>query len=213
MKNMKKFNGLSIGERAKVIGDSWSKLTSEQKQQYVDLAAEDKQRYQNECKQLEKKGYFINKEGVNSKDLQKTKDKGQKKRDSSEKKDVVLPKRPMSAFFFFGNSNRAALNAKNPDLKITEIAKMNGEQWAKLTPEQKAPFDKMNADDILRHEKETKQLKDLGYFINSDGVKSTMLSKKGKVMDFEAGTVMPKKVGSGYIFFFREYHADKKNTT
>lgn len=51
----------------------------------------------------------------------------------------------------------------------------------------------MNLKDIERFEKETKQLAELGYFTNSDGVKSTSLSKKGKVLNFPEGTTMPKK--------------------
>lgn len=49
MKNMPKFNDLTLAERAKVISESWSKLTSEQKSQYVEMANNDKIRYQNEC--------------------------------------------------------------------------------------------------------------------------------------------------------------------
>lgn len=48
MKNMPKFNDLTLAERAKVISESWSKLTTEQKAQYVEMANNDKIRYQNE---------------------------------------------------------------------------------------------------------------------------------------------------------------------
>lgn len=44
----------------------------------------------------------------------------------------------------------------------------------------------------------------MGYFINSDGVKSTFLTKKGKAQEFEIGTVMPKGVISAYMFFNKE---------
>lgn len=102
---------------------------------------------------------------------------------------------------------------EQPNLKITEMAKLNGEQWAKLTEEEKVPFSKLNAEDVTRHEKETKQLNELGYFINAAGVKSTLLSKKGKVLDFAEGTVMPKKALSGYLCFFKSYHAENKGKT
>ena len=51
----------------------------------------------------------------------------------------------------------------------------------------------MVAKDRERYEKELKQLNELGYFVNGDGVKSTDLDKKGKVKEFPEGTVMPKK--------------------
>jgi len=119
----------------------------------------------------------------------------------------------MTAFFFFANQNRTKLMKEQPNLKVTEIAKLNGEHWAKLTEEEKVPFSKLNEADIARHEKETKQLNELGYFINSDGVKSTLLSKKGKVLNFAEGTVMPKKVATGYMCFLKAYHAENKDKT
>lgn len=101
----------------------------------------------------------------------------------------------------------------NPSMKITEAAKLNGEAWRALTEEQKEPFNKLNGQDIERHEKETKQLMELGYFFNGDGVKSTLLSKKGKVMEFAQGTIMPKKAISAYMCFLKEYYATNKDTT
>jgi len=77
-------------------------------------------------------------------------------------------------------------------LKITELAKLNGENWKKLTDNQKKPFVDMQQKDQVRFDKETKQFKELGYFFNSAGVKSTFLTKKGRVQEFEIGTVMPK---------------------
>jgi len=80
-----------------------------------------------------------------------------------------------------------------------------------MTEEQRKPYDKLRDDDAKRLEKETKQLQDLGYFINSDGVKSTNLTKKGKVTDFPLGTVLPKKAAHPYLCFATEYH--KENDT
>jgi len=49
MRTMDKFKNLSFADKSKVISESWAKLTEKQKQQYVDLANEDKVRYQKEC--------------------------------------------------------------------------------------------------------------------------------------------------------------------
>lgn len=48
-----------------------------------------------------------------------------------------------------------------------------------MTDKQKEPFVKLQEKDKIRHSKETNQFKELGYFINSDGIKSTFLNKKG----------------------------------
>jgi len=137
MKNMPKFNALTLAERAKVISESWAKLTDDQKQQYVEMANADKERYKREVKA---------KDGKTAKKAAPPvpEDKG------------VQPKKPMAAFFHFGNQNRAKLWKENPDLKVTEIAKLNGEQWAKLTAEERKPFDKLHEEDVKRHEREMK---------------------------------------------------------
>lgn len=70
----------------------------------------------------------------------------------------------------------------------------------------------MSKKDQLRFDKETKQLKEKGYFINSDGVKSTDLKvkpKKGKMVA-KTGPVMPKRVLSPYLCFSKEFYANKK---
>lgn len=68
----------------------------------------------------------------------------------------------------------------------------------------------MQQEDQKRFEKETKQFNELGYFINSDGIKSTYLNKKGKAQEFEIGTIMPKKVGTPYMFYLQEFYANNK---
>jgi len=188
------------------------------------LADKDKLRYQKECKQFEKKGFFINKDGKDSRDLfkpvkvKKAEDQEmqevEKKPAKAEKQkpedDVTKPKKVLSVFICFSNQNRSKLMKEHPDSKITEIAKLNGEHWGKLTDAEKKPFEKMQQEDLKRFEKETQQFHELGYFINSDGIKSTFLTKKGKAQEFEIGTVMPKKVSSAYMLYLHEYYANNK---
>lgn len=82
-----------------------------------------------------------------------------------------------------------------------------------MTDKDKQPFVKLHDLDIKRHEKEMKEFNKFGYFHNSDGIKSTFLTKKGVAKEFESGTVMPKKVKIGYMFYHSEFYADKKNIT
>jgi hypothetical protein len=44
----------------------------------------------------------------------------------------------------------------------------------------------------------------LGYFFNSDGVRSTLITKSGKVLEFEIGTRMPKGVSGSFMHFSSE---------
>jgi len=71
MKSMEKFKGLGFGERTKVVGESWAKLNEEQKAEYVKRSEDDKKRHEKELKQLEKKGFFKDKDGKDSRDLYK----------------------------------------------------------------------------------------------------------------------------------------------
>lgn len=119
----------------------------------------------------------------------------------------------MTAFLYFGMENGEKVRKANPDMKVGDVAKANGEAWNKMTDAQKKPYQEKSSKDAERFEKEMKQLKELGYFINSNGIKSTMLDKKGRELEFPPGTNMPKKQKTAYMFFFVEYHKLNKDST
>lgn len=225
MQKNKKFKDLSVQDKSKVISESWQKLKDAQKQQYVDLANDDKKRYNKEMKQLEKKGYFINQEGKRSTDLQKNgkpkapvvvakdkvkakaiveKKKVAEKKKAEEKPDVTMPKKPNSSYMCFSIKSWPEMKAQHPNLAITELTKKVAERWGKMSEKDKQPYVKLHQESQARYEKEMKQFKELGYFINSDGIKSTFLTRKGKAKEFEEGTVMPKAVKNAYMFFNAE---------
>jgi len=117
----------------------------------------------------------------------------------------------MSAFFFFANENRKKLKVSNPEFGIKEVAKSNSVAWKALSAEDRKPYNEMVSKDRKRYEKELKQLEEIGYFINQDGVKSTDLDLKGNKRDFPEGTVMPKKVRSSYLYFFSDCQKEAKS--
>lgn len=82
--------------------------------------------------------------------------------------------------------------------------KKSAEMWNSMSDTDKAPYLKLHQEDVARHEREEKELKEKGYFVNSDGVKSTDLTKKHKAKDYSDDTVMPKKAKSGFMFFNKE---------
>lgn len=55
------------------------------------------------------------------------------------KRDVHAPERPPSAYVLFSNKMREDLKGRN--LTFTEIAKLVGENWQSLTPNEKEPFE------------------------------------------------------------------------
>ena len=69
-------------------------------------------------------------------------------------KDKSKPKRGKSAYLFFSMTQRGAILAKQPDLKVTEVAKVVAGEWRKLTPQEKVPYEEMAAADRARYQKE-----------------------------------------------------------
>lgn len=55
-----------------------------------------------------------------------------------------------SAYIFFSGKIRQTIKDENPDMPNKEILRETGARWNALTPEQKAPFEKMQAEDKER---------------------------------------------------------------
>lgn len=93
----------------------------------------------------------------------------------------------------FAGARMKELKKINPDMKGTDIFKQISADWKVATEKAKEPFVKLSNADKVRYEREMKEFKELGYFTNSDGVKSTFLMGKSRVVqEFETGTVLPK---------------------
>ena len=131
-------------EFAKELGNLWKEMSKEEKKPYLDLAAEDKKRFQKEM------------EGYNppSDSESDDEDKEPKKKKKRAKKDPNAPKRNVSAYFHFASAIRPKLKADNPTLGVTELAKMIGERWQKLTDSDKKPYENLAAKDRDRYQRE-----------------------------------------------------------
>lgn len=73
---------------------------------------------------------------------------------SRKKKDKDEPKRGLSAFMFFCQAQRPKIKEENPSLAVTEVAKILGEKWGKVTPSEKKVFEEQAAQDKKRYEQE-----------------------------------------------------------
>lgn len=114
---------------------------------------------------------------------------------------VVVPKKAGSAWTFFNKTVQKEIHAANPEMKMVDIAKQVALKWNSLDDTQKQPYLKMQENDVIRHKRELKDLVENGYFINSDGVKSTDLKKKkkreskvAKAEDAEEAEQAPKSI-------------------
>jgi hypothetical protein len=79
---------------------------------------------------------------------------GSRKRKRRKRKDPNAPKRPRSTYMCFCAEQRAALVEKNPDMKVTEIAKTLGAMWTELSIEQRAGYDEAAAADKQRYQEQ-----------------------------------------------------------
>jgi len=64
------------------------------------------------------------------------------------------PKRPTTAFFFFGADQRSGIKAEHPEWRVTDISKELGRRWKDLSDDDKAPFTELAAADKVRYERE-----------------------------------------------------------
>tara|TARA_B110000285_G_C15016947_1_gene559525 strand:+ start:529 stop:918 length:390 start_codon:yes stop_codon:yes gene_type:complete len=108
----------------------------------------------------------------------------------------------MSAYMYFNGENFKKLKAANPDLKVTEGAKLNGAAWAKLDEAARKKWDDLHDADVERCEKQQEEINEKGYFTLSDGTKSCdAIQKKFK---YPKGTKMPERAQQAYGIYCHE---------
>lgn len=78
----------------------------------------------------------------------------QKEKRSRAKKDPNAPKRALSAYMFFANSERDVVRAENPGIAFGQIGKLLGEKWKSMDAEKRAPFEQQAEADKKRYELE-----------------------------------------------------------
>merc|ERR1712130_1016371 len=119
-----------FAEIAREISKRWGALTEEDKQPFKELNEQDKIRYAEEL--------------ANAPPPESDSEDDQPKKKKKKKRDPNMPKRPMTAFFFFLNKNRAKVTEEFPDMKVSDRSKVLGERWRALSPEDKQEFIDLN---------------------------------------------------------------------
>lgn len=127
IKNKLNNNKPTLSEVSKAVSKAWSTLDKKGKHKYEVLSKQDKKRYQSE------KEYIDSKMEVNN---------------------IIKPKRPQSAFFFFLADVRPKIKKNNPGIKTTDIAKEGRNLWQKLNNNTKNKYKKISDLDKQRYAKE-----------------------------------------------------------
>ena len=70
------------------------------------------------------------------------------------KKGSDQPKGAKTGYIFFSMAARPKISQANPEMKLTEVSKILGEQWKCLDEKQKAKYSKMAEEDKIRYKEE-----------------------------------------------------------
>ncbi|KAL8038621.1 hypothetical protein ABFX02_11G120300 [Erythranthe guttata] len=76
---------------------------------------------------------------------------GSKKKKPKKKKDPNAPKRAISAFMFFCQTERENVKKSNPGISFTDLGKELGDRWNKMTAEDKSPYEAKAREDKKRY--------------------------------------------------------------
>ncbi|KAL1338080.1 hypothetical protein AAHE18_10G185100 [Arachis hypogaea] len=89
-----------------------------------------------------------------SKKRSKDADEDGKKKKQKKKKDPNAPKRAMSGFMFFSQMERENLKKSNPGISFTDVGRVLGEKWKKMSAEEKEPYEAKARADKKRYKDE-----------------------------------------------------------
>ena len=107
-----------------ILGAMWKNLSAEDKQKYVTMSEDDKDRYAREMENYEK--------GAEERRLEPVVTFTQE----------GMPKKPLSAYLLFASQTRDQLRRKQPNASVSDIMKAISIDWAKLDkPTKREYFD------------------------------------------------------------------------
>lgn len=119
-----------MGDQTKFMTAEWKALTETQKAKWEKLAATDKQRYEDQ------------KEAAGESTGKGSKGGGKGKEDGG-------PKKPFSAYMLFGKDFREKSVKK--DTKATDVMRLIGEAWKKISAKDKKKYDDLAEKDKVRY--------------------------------------------------------------
>jgi hypothetical protein len=182
---------MSAKDIIKELGTMWRSLSDDEKTEYVNLANEDKERYEEEMKSY-----------VPSEDVAESTSKGKTKR-----KKATGPKKGLSAYIFFCKNVRDSIKKEQPDLSTKEITSALGKKWNSLSDKEKEPYVKLATEDKNRFEEEKKSSSSDG-----DSPKEEKVSKKAGKKEKAKKEPKEEKVSKKEKKPKEEKKASKKDT-
>lgn len=140
-------------------------------------------------------------------------EKPRKPRKKKKERDENKPKRPVTAFMLWLNSNRENIKSQNPSISVTEIAKKGGEMWKELEDksewEEKASVLKKKYAEAMKEYEESGGAKEAKERAAEKNKSEKAEKKKKEVKKDEAS---PSKLMSGSSFKSKEYISDESSS-
>ncbi len=126
-----------FAEIGRFLGEAWRHLPPERKEPYAKMNFQDRQRYSLDIQDLSDVS------DDSSSDMPERKERKKRVRREG-------PKRALSAYMYFAKETRPQLRHQYPDASFADVARMLGERWAAMGPEEKQPFEVKCATDKSR---------------------------------------------------------------
>lgn len=147
--------------RAKMAtyGDKLFRSDEEEKKMEEERIAEEKKKEEERVAKMEQFWREVREDRekkIKKKRARSTEEKEKKPRKKRVKKPEA-PKRPISAYMRYVQDNRPAIVAAHPDAKFTDIGKMLGIKWAKMTEAEKQVYHDVTAKDKERYAREMQE--------------------------------------------------------
>lgn len=79
-------------------------------------------------------------------------EKAEKVTKTKKAKDPDAPKRPLSAYMFFSQDQRATVKEDNPDATFGDLGKLLGAKWKEMSDSEKKPYTAKAEADKVRYE-------------------------------------------------------------
>jgi len=173
---------VKFGDIARLVAEEYKATSAEDMEQYNELAATDKARYQkamegytppSESSDSDSYSDSINRDTATA----KKRKLALKKKNNRNKKDPNAPKKPLSSYMFFNKHMRAKLKEKNPSLTFGELGALVGKEFKALDDDQLGEYKKMNEDDKVRYQE---AMKNYTPMVNDSSDSSSVEEKQEK---------------------------------
>lgn len=156
-------------------------MTPEEKKPFEQQQEVDQKRYEKECNDLKENGFFINAEGVNSKDMTPKKPKGKNSIAPGEP-GPLMPKKVGTPYIIFLTEwyQKNKTTGSGESVTAAARAKIIAEEWSKLGAAEKQKYIDLSEEDRQRYDVQMEEIKLKGFFMCDDGSKSSDHKAKPK---------------------------------